>query len=90
MNVAYAMHEGIADHLVPCLFWLRSRGKLDLQWLSSKFSLQSLRDITMTRVYPAPFPPMPPPPPHSPPPPSPAPPAEEGTDGKKASPAPPK
>ena len=38
MNVAYAMHEGVADHMVPCLFWLRSKGKLDLQWLSKKFS----------------------------------------------------
>ncbi|KAL4447290.1 hypothetical protein ABPG77_007323 [Micractinium sp. CCAP 211/92] len=69
MNVAWAMHEGIADYLAPCLFWLRSGGKLDLRWLASKLTVTRLSRLTADRVYPAPFPPMPPPP--RPPPPSP-------------------
>lgn len=60
MNVAWAMHEGIADYLVPCLFWLRSGGKLDLRWLASKLTVTRLSKLTADRVYPAPFPPMPP------------------------------
>lgn len=77
MNVAWAMHEGIADYLVPCLFWLRSGGKLDLRWLASKLTVTRLSKLTADRVYPAPFPPMPPrprppsPSPHLQPPPSP-------------------
>lgn len=31
MNVAYAWHEGIADHVVPCLAWFNSGGELNLQ-----------------------------------------------------------
>lgn len=31
MNVAYAWHEGIADHIVPCLVWFASNGTLNLQ-----------------------------------------------------------
>lgn len=31
MNVAYAWHEGIADHIVPCLVWFQSNGTLSLQ-----------------------------------------------------------
>lgn len=31
MNVAYAWHEGIADHIIPCLVWFASNGTLNLQ-----------------------------------------------------------
>jgi hypothetical protein len=59
LNVAFAQHEIIADYLVPCLVWLRSKGKQDLKELSKQLGVQRLRDLTMTRIY---FSPPPPPP----------------------------
>lgn len=37
MNVAYAWHEGIADHIVPCLVWFQSNGTLSLQVRAAVF-----------------------------------------------------
>ncbi|EFN58232.1 hypothetical protein CHLNCDRAFT_57065 [Chlorella variabilis] len=80
MNVAWAYHEGVADHMVPCLMWLRSGGELDLKYLARKLGVDRLRDLTMKRVHwkPPPPPPRPsakrrppPPPKKRPPPPAP-------------------
>lgn len=57
MNVAWAYHEGVADHMVPCLMWLRSGGELDLKYLARKLGVDRLRDLTMKRVHWKPPPP---------------------------------
>lgn len=59
MNVAWAYHEGVADHMVPCLMWLRSGGELDLKYLARKLGVDRLRDLTMKRVHWKPPPPPP-------------------------------
>ena len=69
LNVAFAMHEGVADHVVPCLLWLQSNGTLDIRELSKTLSVTKLSDLTMDRKYP-----QPPPPPSLPPEPRPPPP----------------
>lgn len=91
MNVAFAYHEGLADHLVACLVWLRSNGKYNLKQLAKTLSKQKLRDITMRRVYWSPPPPRPKPSPArpkpSPPRPRPRPPPKSACESR--SPAPP-
>jgi hypothetical protein len=62
MNVAFAQHEIIADHLVPCLVWLQSNGTRDLKQLSRELSVSRLRDLTADRRYFSPPPPPAPPP----------------------------
>ena len=71
LNVAFAMHEGVADHVVPCLVWLQSNGTLDIRELSKTLSVTKLSDLTMDRKYPQPPPPPSPPPVPRPPPPQP-------------------
>ena len=51
MNLAFAWHEGIADHVTACLIWFQSGGTLDLNQLAKALAVVKLRDLTMDRVY---------------------------------------
>ncbi|KAL4431781.1 hypothetical protein ABPG77_002997 [Micractinium sp. CCAP 211/92] len=50
LNVAWSMHEGVADYVRPALMWLESRGKANLNALVQRYSLNGTLSCLTERV----------------------------------------
>lgn len=50
LNVAFSMHEGVADYVRPTLMWLESRGKANLNALVQRYSLEGKLACLTERV----------------------------------------
>ncbi|KAL4440448.1 hypothetical protein ABPG75_003449 [Micractinium tetrahymenae] len=50
LNVAWSLHEGVADYVRPTLMWLESRGKANLNALVKRYSLDGRLSCLTERV----------------------------------------